>query len=175
MLFKASEKLRIWINQNRKHSLNEMEAVNFKFPESSRGMLVIKSFVLVNPKYFFKFVNSGRKTAIYPTHVSFNGAECSDDIVVSNLFAEYFRRKFSTANSDSTVKYPCRISSTLLIPNLIIPENDGASSLKYNSAPGPDGILSCMPETRSGTLCGTIPTIFNHSLKSRIFLFVLEE
>ncbi|KAL9900271.1 uncharacterized protein ACN427_007570 [Glossina fuscipes fuscipes] len=132
-----------------------------------RYLQFVKSSLFSNLKYFFKFVNSKRKISINPSFVSFNGSESSDDFESSNLFAEYFRQNFSTANFDLSENYPYSISNSVSIPNFVISENDvfeGLNSLKYNCSPGPDGIPSCVLISCAGELCDVISKIFNKSL-----------
>ncbi|KAL9917892.1 uncharacterized protein ACN427_000469 [Glossina fuscipes fuscipes] len=137
-----------------------------------RCLQFIKSSLFANPKFFFKFVNSKRKISTYPSHVSFNGSGSSDDFEISNLFAEYFRRNFSIANSELSANYPYPITNSVSIPNLVISEDDvfkGLSSLKYSCSPGPDGIPSCVLKSCAVELCGVISKIFNMSLCSGVF------
>ncbi|KAL9909377.1 uncharacterized protein ACN427_004585 [Glossina fuscipes fuscipes] len=132
-----------------------------------RYLQFIKSSLFANPKYFFKFVNSKGKISTYPSHVSFNGSDSSDDFEISNPFAEYFRRNFSIANFDLSANYPYPITNSVSIPNLVISKDDafkGLSSLKYCCAPGPDGIPSCVLKSSAVELCGVISKIFNLSL-----------
>ncbi|KAL9883656.1 uncharacterized protein ACN427_010864 isoform 1-T2 [Glossina fuscipes fuscipes] len=137
-----------------------------------RYLQCIKSSLFANPKFFFEFVNSKRKISTYPSHVSFNGSDSSEDFEISNLFAEYFRRNISIANFDLLANYPYPITNSTSIPNLIISEDDvfkGLSSLKYCCEPGPDGIPSCALKSCAVELCGVISKIFNLSLNLGVF------
>ncbi|KAL9873934.1 uncharacterized protein ACN2A1_014095 isoform 1-T3 [Glossina fuscipes fuscipes] len=71
-----------------------------------RYLQCIQSSLFANPKFFFEFVNCKRKISTYPSHVSFNGSDSSEDFEILNLFAEYFRRNFSIANFDLLANYP---------------------------------------------------------------------
>ena len=137
-----------------------------------RYLQFIKSSLFSNPKYFFKFVNSKRKISAHPSFVSFNGSDSSDDFEISNLFAEYFRRNFSSASFDSSANYPYPITNSVSIPNLVISDDDvfkGLTSLKYSCAPGPDGIPSCVLKPCAIELYGVISKIFNLSLNLGVF------
>ena len=59
-------------------------------------LVKVKNNIKINPKKFYDFVNSKRKSAVYPSTMSYIGTVSSDDKEISNLFATFFKTTYST-------------------------------------------------------------------------------
>ena len=60
----------------------------------------------MNTKKFYDFINSKRKSAVYPSTMSYSGHASSDDKEKSNLFATFFKTTYSTDIFNEFEKYP---------------------------------------------------------------------
>ena len=51
-----------------------------------------------NPKDFYKFVNSKRKTDGFPSTMRYGNTESSEDLVIADFFANFFESTYSNDN-----------------------------------------------------------------------------
>lgn len=140
------------ISKHRLHYLNQRSYCRF--------LQLIKFAFFINPEHC-KFVNSKKLSSIYPFHVLVIVSAFPGDIKKTNIFLEYIREHFSTADFDSTYDYSYQITNSISILSFIISENDilqGLRSLKYSCASDNDLLLY-----------GVIWKIFIQSLKSGVF------
>ncbi|XP_037811233.1 uncharacterized protein LOC119603306 [Lucilia sericata] len=68
-----------------------------------------------NPKSFFKFVNSKKKTTCFPLSMKFQQYESSDEAYISNLFANFFSITYSDATYNDSLDYPFKITANQLV------------------------------------------------------------
>lgn len=126
--------------------------------------------LLKDPKRFFNFVNSKRKVVGYPRIMKFIDSESSDDTVISNMFANFFRKLYSP--SVNILNYPYNINTTHVIPDIILSEDEvlnGLLTLKHSNSPGPDGVPTAILKLCAHELYIPLTNMFNHSLSSGNF------
>ena len=74
-------------------------------------LVKVKNNIKINPKNFYDFVNSKRKSAVYRSTMSYSGTASSDDKAISNLFATFFKTTYSTEIFNEFKKYPYSLQS----------------------------------------------------------------
>lgn len=124
-----------------------------------------------NPKSFYKFINSKRKTSAFPSQMSNESTVSSDPQVIANMFANYFEQSYTTISPDLNA-YPYTINSYHIFNNIVLSENevlDKLNTIKYSCLPGPDGVPSCILLMCAPLLVKPLLHIFNLSLRSGIF------
>ena len=97
-----------------------------------------------NPKSFYNFVNSKRRSRIYPNSLKFGSISADDDLSISNIFADFFATTYSTKNYDKSVLYPFHITTASSIINVnslnVTTVLSNLKTLKNSFDPGNDGI-----------------------------------
>ncbi|XP_055614845.1 uncharacterized protein LOC129761159 [Toxorhynchites rutilus septentrionalis] len=141
-----------------------------------------------NPKSFWKFVNSKRKTADIPSKV-FSGAQESSSVSeMCDLFSKHFASVFvaEAATPSEAERAAANIPESLidLGPFVVTPQmvEKGVKKLKRSTVPGPDGvpaIVFCrcatslaLPLSRIYTASlsqGVFPDVWKHSFMFSVF------
>lgn len=125
-----------------------------------------------DPKSFYRFVNSKRNSSSYPTMVRHNGVEFSDDLSISNAFADFFASTYSDRKFDFDSPYPfdIRSANSFGLPMLDISTvlTDMRRLKKVYDA-GPDGVPSSVLRFCSEALALPLTFLFNASLKMGYF------
>lgn len=122
-----------------------------------------------NPKSFFKFVNSKRKSTGFPSSMKFNQNESSDDAVISNLFADFFSTTYSNATYNDSADYPYTISSNQSVSIQFIDVCNitmELKKLKFSHNFGPDKIPSSILINCADNIAIPLTYLFNKSIKS---------
>lgn len=132
----------------------------------------MKSNFKRDPKSFYKFVNSKRRSQEFPPAMKYGNSESADDSVVSNLFADFFASTYSNSKYCSTIVYPYQLTSYQSIVFPSIDCNDVLRSLKtlknsFNH--GPDGIASCILINCAESLSLPLTIMFNISIENGYF------
>lgn len=125
-----------------------------------------------NPKLFFKFVNSKKKTSGFPASMKFQQIESGDDAVICNLFADFFATTYSNTTYNYSSNYPFMISGNQLISLPFIDISTISMELKnlkftYNF--GPDKIPSNILINCADALAIPLALLFNASIKFGYF------
>lgn len=131
----------------------------------------IKNDFKYNTKAFYNFVNSKRKTNGYPSVMKLNNYESSDDINISNMFADFFSSTYSDKQycSDS---YPNTLYTNRAISfSNIDAENllESLKKLKISYNYGPDGVPSSIIHNCAQSLVYPLIILFNTSIKYGYF------
>lgn len=128
-----------------------------------------------NPKAFWSYVNSKRKSPAIPSIVSFNGCSRSDRSGICNLFADYFESVYSPETS-SSVSYPNGASLEVRefgdIGYLQLACEDVLEALlKLNTrkGKGPDCLPPLLLKMCAYELCYPLCCLFNRSLYDGVF------
>lgn len=122
-----------------------------------------------NPKSFYKFVKSKRRSSEFPKSMKFGSSTAYDDSSISNLFAKFFSTTYCSKTYNQTVPYPYDISQSTLINISFISESTVLShlkSIKNSFSPGPDGIPSNILRNCADSLSYPLTIIFNESLRT---------
>lgn len=130
-----------------------------------------------NPKQFFNFVNSKRKSNGLPSHLKFGDEESSTDNGMADLFAEFFQSTYTSSNP-VTSNYPYAIQVYNFIPNISLSYDEvlnGLKSLEPNFSAGPDGVPASILRTCADWLYIPLTDLFNVSLCSGIFPDIWKE
>lgn len=124
-----------------------------------------------DPKSFYKFVNSKRRSVDFPSTMKYNGLESSDDISISNMFAKFFASTYSSSLfNNSQYPYSIEQSTSIIIPSLNeVNVSSNLSKLKMSYVSGPDGVPTCILKRCSNLLCTPLTYLFNLSLKLGYF------
>lgn len=132
----------------------------------------IKNNFKCDPKSFYKFVNSKRKSTAYPSTMKYGGRESADDKEICNMFADFFATTYSDVQYDDTEAYPYQIRSHGLISLPTIDSSaikNGLKKLKLSYSDGPDRIPSCILINCADTLTTPLTILFNTSIKYGYF------
>lgn len=133
-----------------------------------------------DPKRFWSFVNSKRKSDGYPSSFSFGDIVSDDPQMISDLFGDFFATAFladdcDTPNCDlsSSFSHLTKLSPTSLSFNdLFIDEAlllKRISSIADSFSPGPDGVPAAFVKRCGVSLAPILCYLFNLSLSSGIF------
>lgn len=132
----------------------------------------MKSNLLRDPKSFFTFVNSKRKSSGIPNVMKYLNCESCVEKEISDMFADFFSTTFSAASYNNTDDYPYRINSNQMITTSSINTTHIVKCLKtFKSSifSGPDGIPSCILINCASAIAAPLSIIFNTSLKYGYF------
>lgn len=125
-----------------------------------------------NPKSFYNFVNSKRKSTVFPTLMKFQDCESSDDLNISNMFADFFSTTYSDADYNCSSISSCSQSSN---QSISIPFFDFSTilynlkKLKFSNRSGPDNIPSCILINCAEFFAVPLTRIFNMSIRYGYF------
>ena len=123
-----------------------------------------------NPKSFYNFVNSKRRSRIYPNSLKFGSISADDDLSISNIFADFFATTYSTKNYDKSVLYPFHITTASSIINVnslnVTTVLSNLKTLKNSFDPGPDGIPNNILKHCADFLSYPLTILFNLSLRN---------
>lgn len=125
-----------------------------------------------NPKSFYKFVNSKRRSHEFPSVMKLQNCESDDDVVISNMFADFFATTYSDAQYDFSSSYPFKLDSNHTISFPLIDHADVARSLKrlkFSFNHGPDGVPNCLLINCAESLSAPLSLMFNTSIKYGYF------
>lgn len=123
-----------------------------------------------NPKSFYNFVNSKRRSRGYPNSLKFGPFSADDDSSISNIFADFFATTYSIKNYNHSVPYPFDITKASSIINVSSINNitvfNNLKTLKNTYNPGPDGIPNNILKNCADSLSYPLTILFNHSLRT---------
>lgn len=131
-------------------------------------LIRMKSQLKSNPKSFYKFVNSKRRSCGFPNSLKFGSYVADDDTSICNIFADFFASTYSIKTYDESIPYPVVISesSPVNVPFFNISTVLANLKLLKNSFnPGPDGIPSNILKHCADSLSYPLTIIFNESLR----------
>lgn len=135
----------------------------------------VKILLRINPKYFFKLVNSKRKVCSVPYLLLYIIAWISgDDREISNIFGEFFHCYFATDSYAAISNYSYRINDYNEVANVMI-SDQRLRSLKPSYMSEPNGIPSCILMSCVEELSFVISNIFNCSLRTGLSSLQLVE
>lgn len=120
-----------------------------------------------DPKSFYNFVNSKRRSTDFPQIMKFGNIESAEDITISNLFADFFASTYSSSKYINTNQYPYPIpeSSVNFSPITDTTVLNYLLKLKMSYVAGPDGVPSCILKKCSHLLHTPLTYLFNKSIK----------
>lgn len=164
---------------------------NFKTASSRYrrlNSLLYKSYVMRvqtdlrrNPRNFWNFVNSKRKSSSIPANLFLEEATCDNDFDSCELFAKFFSSVFAVSKATdceaeaavSNVPADCFCLTTFeILPAMII---NAAKKLKSSFSPGPDGIPAVIFCRCAEILAAPLCCIFNKSFSEACFPHVWKE
>lgn len=125
-----------------------------------------------DPKAFFKFVNSKRKSVGFPSSMKYLATESSNHMDTSNMFADFFASTYSNEEYDSSKIYPFYIPEQQPISfPFVTTANITTLLLKLKSSfySGPDGIPSCLLINCAEIIAIPLTILFNLSIKHGYF------
>lgn len=126
----------------------------------------------LNPKSFYNFVNSKRRSHEFPPVMKFQSYESDDDVIISNMFADFFSTTYSSAQCDNPSGYPFEISTNQVINFPHIQHDDLIRELirlKTSFSYGPDGVPNCLLKHCAESLSVPLSILFNTSIKYGYF------
>lgn len=135
-------------------------------------LINIRNNLRNNPKSFYKFINSKRRSSDFPSVMKYENLESSDDKSISNMFADFFSSTYSSSvyNNNNTYPYTIPDSTFINIPSInqqtVL---NGLNKLKLSFAAGPDGVPSGILKRCSHLLYIPLTYMFNKSLKLSYF------
>ncbi|XP_075157713.1 uncharacterized protein LOC142230979 [Haematobia irritans] len=128
----------------------------------------MKDQLRVDPKSFYKFVNSKRQSSGLPTYLKYKSSTADNDVDISNIIADFFATTYSDKCYDGNNIYPYMTRNCNRIDISYIDESTILSNLRtlkstFNA--GPDGIPSCILKQCADILSYPLSLLFNKSLK----------
>lgn len=132
----------------------------------------MKNNFKLNPKSFYEFVNSKRRTREFPPVLKYQHCEADDDNVISNMFAEFFATTYSDSRYDISNTYPYHLTSSQVISFPFFQQSEvvqGLKSLKSSFNCGPDGVPSSLLISCADSLSIPLTLMFNTSIKFGYF------
>ncbi|XP_055387204.1 uncharacterized protein LOC129615845 [Condylostylus longicornis] len=131
--------------------------------------------IMSNPKKFFDFVNTKRKSSGYPISMCMNGKMSSSPTEICNFFADNFQQIYRPELPSNNVNF----NPALLVNNTnplfeyfhLSVENvfQGISSLDVKKGSGPDLLPPIFLYNCRYTLSNPLTSIFNRSISTGIF------
>lgn len=131
-------------------------------------IITMKRQLSSNPKSFYKFVNSKRRSHSFPNSLKFGTIVADNDESISNIFAEFFSTTYSNTIFDQSIPYPYNIVEATTINVSIISRStvlENLKSLKNTFSPGPDGIPANILKYCADNLSSPLSIIFNKSIR----------
>lgn len=158
---------------------NNYVAVYNNFSNLSESVYAIyliqtQTDLISNPKHFFQFINSKRKSDGYPSTLKYNNFSSSDPKHISNLFADFFGQAFSPNDTEVDTNYFNHMNSCTQIS--LTPINICLSSvinkirlLKNDFSSGPDGIPAVVLKYCVSNLAKPLTDLFQLSVSQGLF------
>jgi len=129
-----------------------------------------------DPKQFYNFVSTKRKTSSYPSSLFLENTTVTSDQAIA-LFAKFFQTTYSTLpHSEQPYSYAVSKSNLIFCP--IINESSLLNDLqrvKPVYSPGPDGIPACVLRFCAEALCKPLLKLFTLSPESSQFPHIWKE
>lgn len=125
-----------------------------------------------DPKSFYKFVNSKRKSSGYPNIMKYLSRESSNDLSICNMFADFFATTYSDAQYNNSNRYPFPIEEHQPISFPLINTSQIVTCLKgvkFSFHSGPDGVPSCILKNCAQAFAAPLSIMFNLSIKYGYF------
>jgi len=130
-----------------------------------------KTQLTLDPKQFYNFVNTKRKSSSYRSSLKFENSAANTDQTVADLFAHLFQTTYSTS-SPPDQSYPCDTPKSNYIFCPVISESSlplDLQRVKPVYFPGPDGVPGCVLRYCTETLCRLLHKLFTLSLETSDF------
>lgn len=108
-----------------------------------------------DPKTFWKYINSKRKTNGIPNTMVYKGNSSSCPKQLREFFADSLRSAFRNSTSDQKLRYFPELKSVTM-NSLVFSHADllkNLSSVKINKGPGPDEIAPIILRNCANELC----------------------
>lgn len=159
--------------QSFKHASKRYRWLNSRLYKSH--VLRVQTNLRRNPKGFWSFVNSKRKTASIPTNVFFNDTVSSNMEDSCQLFADHFASVFATNHATAEEAELAAGAVPQDAMDLNLPEVsrsmilEAARKLKSSYSPGPDGIPAVLYCRGIDAMINPLSQIFNNSLQQAKF------
>jgi hypothetical protein len=125
-----------------------------------------------DPRSFFSYVNSKRKSSGYPANMIFKDQASSDVLIICNLFADFFEEVYVDLNVDSAQSSPPASNSNINLGSIELTSvnvMEGLLNIDASKGPGPDDIPPSILRNCASTICQPLLHIFNTSLSLGIF------
>lgn len=190
-----------WFNKELTHLRNVKSRLYMKFKNTGSQSILCKylsarlNFTVLNaqcyknylnrckfqfaqdPKQFYNFVSTKRKTSSYPSSLFFENTTVTSDQAIADLFAKFFQTTYSTLpHSEQPYSYAVSKSNLIFCPT--INESSLLNDLqrvKPVYSPGPDGIPGCVLRFCAEALCKPLLKLFTLSLESSQFPHIWKE
>lgn len=130
--------------------------------------------LISDPKHFFQFINSKRKSDGYPSTLRLSNTSSSDPKTIANLFAEFFRQSFADHALEPDTDYfrfMDNLTQTSLVSVDITPSAVATkiNNLKDDFSPGPDGLPAIVLKKCINHLTQPLSALFQLSIAQGIF------
>lgn len=173
-----------WQRKLRRHRTSETKRNFHRACNAYRKLnsTLYKSYVLRvqtnlrrNPKSFWKFVNSKRKSSNIPSSVFFGDLESTSMLESCDLFSRHFSSVFSdsAANADEVERAACNVPEGLIDLRTFVVSNmyvvKAVRKLKKSVSPGPDGVPAIIFCRCVAVLADPLARIFTASLHQGVF------
>lgn len=137
-------------------------------------LLKMRSSLLIDPKLFWKFVNSKKKSDGYPSTMKYLDVTSNSPLVICNMFSSFFKLSFCDDDFE-----PCESNFTHLnsftqssMSDVVITVEDVLNHLlclDNDLSSGPDGIPAFILKNCCKSLARPLTFLFQNSLKQAVF------
>lgn len=131
----------------------------------------VQSDLKLNPKSFWNFVQTRRKTCGLPSTMFYNNVTGNNSVDIANLFSSFFQNTYRDDNVDkgtfTDITYDS--TNTTLGAPCITPKDIIESLRQFKDGCGPDGVPSSFLKKLGYELALPLSILFNESLSSGIF------
>lgn len=134
----------------------------------------MQSDLISDPKRFWQFINSKKKTDAYPPSLFLHDQTSNDPKQISELFAIHFKQAFTVTDSEIDADYFRYLNDLAQINAFDITIShqdvtDNINLLKDDYSTGPDGIPAIVLKKCNEVLTEPISILFQESLSNGIF------
>lgn len=127
--------------------------------------------IKANPKSFWSYVNSKRKTSDIPSTLTYNGCTSKSGVDVVNMFASFFKSNFDSPVTSSAAVLDS--VSAINLANISVSDEDvldAIFNIKNSFKHDADGLCAYFLKKCSICVAPILTFIFNLSIKEGIFI-----
>ncbi|XP_075167600.1 uncharacterized protein LOC142239703 [Haematobia irritans] len=155
----------------RNYSVTKSKFVSLNKDCYERYLIRMRYTLNSDPKSFYNFVNSKRRTRTFPSFMRYKGTVSDNEKVIADFFADYFKESY-VDNWNVGSEYTYFIPSVPIFSHITLTESevlDGLRSSSINYCPGPDGIPSSILKECADLLYIPLTHLFNLFLRAGNF------
>ena len=127
-----------------------------------------------NPKSFWRFVNSRRKSDEYPSFMKFSNSSSGDPATICEFFRSFFSKSYTDTAFIASDSHFSHLDNCLKTSSIDLYFDEAMvknylNRLRSNTSPGPDGIPEIILKNCSEVLASPLSCLFNLSISLGVF------